>query len=356
MRDDEHYMARALELAARPLRTAPNPRVGAVLVRDGEVIAEGYHSGAGSPHAEVVAIEGHDVAGATLFVNLEPCLHQGRTPPCAPLIVESGIARVVIAMQDPDERVRGRGVDFLRARDVAVTDGVLADDANRLNRAYVHHRSTGRPFVTLKLALSIDARLGARDRSARWITGEEARKRAHYRRAEVDAVLVGVGTVLADDPQLTSRDAGATLQPVRVVVDARGRLPRAARVFGPGEVIVATSNTAPHEQQVAWKEAGAEVLVLPGDERGVDLPALIADLGRRGMTEVFCEGGGELATSLLRAGLVDRLEVHQGGVLLGAGGPEIGDLGIESMAETPRWKRVAVESVGDDVIVVWERD
>ena len=356
MGNDGYFMRRALQIAARPLRTAPNPRVGAVVVRAGRVLAEAAHEGAGRSHAEATALERvADVTDATLYVNLEPCVHHGRTPPCAPLIVERGVTRVVVALEDPDDRVAGRGVRYLRENGVEVVVGVLADEAAALNRAYLVHRTTGRPYVTLKLAVSIDGRLGPRNRDARWITGPAARRRVHQRRAEVDAVLVGAGSVLADDPALTARDVDARVQPARVIVDATGRVPAEARVFDDGEVVVATTELALHERHVMWKEAGAEVVVLPAVDGRVPLDALLDSLGARGWTEVYVEGGGELATSLLRAELVDRLEIYHGPLVLGRGGPEVGDLGVDAIGDAARWTTRKVEQMDDDVLIVWER-
>jgi diaminohydroxyphosphoribosylaminopyrimidine deaminase/5-amino-6-(5-phosphoribosylamino)uracil reductase len=352
--NDERFMRRALELSARPLRTSPNPRVGAVLVRGSEVVAEAAHEGAGTPHAEPRVLASADARGATLYVTLEPCVHHGRTPPCAPLVVESGVRRVVAAMEDSDERVRGRGFALLEGAGIEVARGVLEEDARLLNLAYVHHRTTGLPLTTLKLALSLDGRLGAPDGSSRWITGEEARERVHRRRAEADAVLVGSGTVLADDPLLTARAVEALSAGVRIVVDSRGRTPGDAAVFAPpGDTIVATTEDAPHDAHIAWKEAGAEVLVLPGAYGSVDLTALMETLGGRGMQEVVCEGGGGLATALLRAGLVGRLELYHGPVVLGSGGPQVGDIGVRSMPEATRWRCVDVRRLGDDVLAVY---
>jgi diaminohydroxyphosphoribosylaminopyrimidine deaminase/5-amino-6-(5-phosphoribosylamino)uracil reductase len=357
MSHDEHFMRRALQLAARPGSTSPNPRVGAVVVRDGHIVAEAAHEGAGHPHAEAAALDGVDATGATLYVNLEPCVHEGRMPPCAPQVVAAGIARVVIAHEDPDERVAGRGVAQLRAAGIEVITGVIEDEARTLNTAYIHQRTTGRPFVTVKLALSIDGRLAAPDGSSQWITGEKARREVHMRRREVDAVMVGAGSVTTDDPQLTVRVVPTTRQPARVVVDARGRVEPTAAIFGDGETVIATTDTAPHERQVAWKEAGAEVMVLPSEATGgVDLHQLMMRLGQRGWLEVYCEGGAELATSLLRADLVDRLEIHHGPVLLGAGGPSIGDVGVRSIAQARRWRTVDTYRIGDDVVVRWERE
>lgn len=356
MGNDGYFMRRALQIAARPLRTAPNPRVGAIVVRNGQILKEAAHAGVGTPHAEALALDGIDAKGATLYVTLEPCVHEGRTPPCVPVVIGSGVARVVIAQQDPDARVNGAGVKALQDAGIDVTQDVLADEAQALNRAYIHHRTTGRPFVTLKLALSIDGRLGPPNRDARWITGEAARAEVHRRRAEVDAVLIGAGSVLADDPQLTARAVGASVQPVRVVVDAAGRIPATAAVFGAGEVIIATTDRAPHEPQTEWKEAGAETFLLPAVDDRVDLDALLVELGRRDFTEIYCEGGAELATSLLRGALVDRLEIHHGPVVLGRGGPEIGDLGVVAVDDAVRWKTTRVDQVGDDVVIVWERN
>lgn len=354
---DQEFMARALELARSEPFTAPNPRVGAVVVRDGRVIGEGFHRGAGTPHAEAVALDGVDAAEATLYVNLEPCSHHGRMPPCAPAIVAAGVTRVVAAIEDPDPKVAGAGFAHLRAGGVEVVTGVLADEARRLNAGFLKQRTTGRPVVTLKLALSLDGRLAAPDGSARWITGEQARARVHARRLEVDAIVTGSGTVLADDPELTVRAVPADRQPARVILDARGRVPAGAKVFAsPGETIVVTTEASSHEAQLAWKEAGAEVvLVGSGPVGGVDLGALLDLLGRRGWHELYFEAGATLAAALLRDGLVDRLELHYGAVLLGAGGPELGDVGVASLSSAPRFEVVRVETLGDDVIVELER-
>ena len=355
--DDERFMHRALELARTRPFTHPNPRVGAVVVRDGRVVSEGVHEGPGRPHAEAAALDGIDARGATLYLNLEPCSHHGRTPPCAPLVAASGVARVVAAIEDPDPRVSGDGVAFLRAGGIGVTPGVLAGEARSLNAAYIHHRTTGRPLVTLKAALTFDGRMGAPDGSSRWITGEVARRRVHVRRAEAGCVLVGSGTVAADDPHLTARGVGAPRQPLRVVVDSRGRSAPDRNIFDDSApTLVATSHTCPHEVQTAWKERGADVCVLPGAPGAVDLDALFDLLGRRDIVEVYCEGGATLASALLRGDLVDRLEIHYGGVVVGRGGPEIGDVGVISMRDARRFRPVAVERTGSDVVVLAEKE
>ncbi len=354
-RDDERFMARAIQLARSAPFSAPNPRVGAVLVRDGRVISEGLHRGPGTPHAEVAALEGADAAGATLYVNLEPCNHDGLTPPCAPALVATGVSRVVAASRDPDRRVDGTGFSYLRDHGLDVTVGVMAKEAGAVNPSYFHQRRTGRPLVTLKLALTLDGRLGAPDGTSQWITGTEARRVVHTRRHEVDAVMVGARTVLADDPLLTVREIPAARQPLRIVVDASGRVPPTARVFEAGEVVVATTRRAAHEQQIAWKEAGAEVMVLPESSAGVDLDVLLDQLGARRLLEVYCEGGGVLASSLLRADAVDRLELYYGGVVTGAGGPGIRDVGVGSMDEAPRFGLLSVNQLGDDILAIFER-
>lgn len=355
---DERFMRRAIELARQPEFTSPNPRVGAVLVREGHVIGAAAHEGPGHPHAESAALAAADDArGATCYVTLEPCAHHGRTPPCAPALVDAGIVRVVAAIADPDPRVSGKGFGYLKKHGVELEVGVLAQEARDVNVAYLHQRRTGRPLITLKLALTLDGRLGARDGSSKWITGAEARAKVHARRQEVDAVMVGAATVAADDPLLTVRNVSARRQPARVVLDSSGRTdPGAALFASPGRVLMATTDASPHERQTAWKEAGAEVVVLPSTNDAVDLTALVAELAKRSWLEVMCEGGGELATSLLREDFVDRIELYQGAVVVGSGGPGVGDIGVESMENAPRFRLVAHERLGNDVRSVYEKE
>lgn len=357
MTDDDRFMTRALELASRPPFTSPNPRVGAVVVRDGAVISEGTHEGSGTPHAETLALDGVDAAGATLYVNLEPCVHQGKTPPCAPAVIDAGIRRVVVAIEDPDERVAGKGIELLRDAGLDVVVGPGAGAARELNRAYLHHRATGRPLLTLKLAMSLDGKVAAADGTSRWITGEPARARVHGRRLEVDAVLIGAGTVISDDPRLTVRDVAAPRQPARVVLDATGRVPATSKVFGEGDVIVMTTVEAPHPLKTQWKEAGAEVVeVATSPSGGVDLASVIDNLGSRGWIEVYCEGGAALATSLLSEDLVDRLELNYGPIVIGGDGMGLGPLGIRTIEDVSRWKTVEVTRMGDDIVTLLERD
>ncbi len=353
--DDRRYMARALALAAGVSHTSPNPKVGAVVVRDDKIIGEGAHLGAGQAHAETLALEGIDARAATLYVTLEPCAHRGATPPCAPAVAEAGVGRVVVAMQDPDGRVAGRGIEQLRSAGVRVDVGLHAREAEELNAAYAHQRVTGKPLVTLKLAFSLDGRMAAPDGSSRWITGEASRARVHARRAQVDAVMVGAGTVVSDDPKLTDRRDGASRQPARVIVDSSGRVSAASAAFEAAataaEIIVATTDRSSHEVHTRWKEAGAEVHVLPSGEGGVDLSSLVDELSRRGWLEIYCEGGPTLATSLLRAGVVDRLELYYGPLLVGRG-PGLGDLGVTTMGAARRWKLISAAPAGDDFCVI----
>jgi diaminohydroxyphosphoribosylaminopyrimidine deaminase/5-amino-6-(5-phosphoribosylamino)uracil reductase len=249
--------------------------------------------------------------------------------------------------------VEGAGFDVLREAGIEVVAGVLAGEAERLNRAYLHHRRTGRAFVSLKVALTLDGRMTAADGSSQWITGPEARRVVHERRLECDAVMVGAGTVVADDPKLTVRDVPAPRQPLRVVVDAAGRVPATAAALGEGS-LVATTASSPHEVQIGWKEAGAEVLVLPERGRGVDLAALLDALGARDVVEVLCEGGPALASSLIRDGLAGRLELHYGPVVAG-GGVSLEDVGVTSMADALRFEVEETRRVGDDVLVTLGR-
>lgn len=351
-------MREAIALARSVPTASPNPRVGAVIVRDGSVIGRGAHRGAGTAHAEAVALAGIDASGATLYVTLEPCNFFGRTPPCAPAVIAAGIRRAVVAMEDPDPRVQGRGSEALRAAGVEVVTGVLADAAGRLNTAFIHHRSTGLPLVVLKLAMTLDGRLAAADGSSRWITSLRTRILVHEDRARSDAIVVGAGTVLIDDPTLSVRDGHHLRQPARVVVDARGRVPGSAAIFrsaGEAPVIVATTDASSHDTRTSWKEAGAEVLVLDGSDEGVDLEHLVRDLGGRDFLQVYCEGGARLATSFLKHDLVDRLQLHYGPKMTGAGGPSIGDLGVGSMPEVRAWRVTDGTRLGDDLLVTLER-
>ncbi len=309
---DEEYMRRALGLAAKGLgRTAPNPAVGAVVVSGGEVVGEGWHRRAGEAHAEVVALEaaGEKARGGTIYVTLEPCSHFGRTPPCTDAIVAAGLRRVVYACGDCDDRCAGRADAILTQAGLEVTPRVLEQEAVALNEAYIKHKRSGLPFVTLKMACSLDGKTVSVSAEERWVTGEAAREHVHRLRDRNDAVLVGIGTVLADDPQLTTRlPGGCGRDPLRVVADSAARTPPEAKVIGEAEAapcLIAVSRRAPEARVAALREAGAEVVAL-GDCR-VDLQALMATLGSRGVMGLLLEGGGSLAAAALQAGIVDKI-------------------------------------------------
>jgi diaminohydroxyphosphoribosylaminopyrimidine deaminase/5-amino-6-(5-phosphoribosylamino)uracil reductase len=297
--------------------------VGAVVVAGREIVGEGWHRAAGTPHAEIHALRaaGASARGSTLYVTLEPCSHHGRTPPCVGAVVDAGIGRVVVAMADPDARVSGRGVDELRAAGMEVDVGVLWEEARQLNAAYVLHRTLGRPFVTYKAAVSLDGRTAAADGSSKWITGPEARRDVHRLRARSDAVAVGIGTVIADDPSLTVRDVRPRVPPLRVVVDARARVSPGAKVLsGEAPTLVVVAEDADEGRVHALGEAGADVLRVPADGRMVSIPAMLSALGARGIVSLLLEGGSTLAGGFVSAGCVDRFAFYVAPKLLGGPG------------------------------------
>ena len=317
--DDHRYMAQALRLAELGLNsTSPNPRVGCVIVRDGQVIGEGWHQRAGTPHAEVHALNqaGAAARGATVYVTLEPCSHHGRTPPCAEALIAAGVGRVVAAMRDPNPQVAGRGLVQMEAAGINVDCGLLEEPARELNIGFVSRMTRGRPWVRVKTASSLDGKTALSNGTSFWITGEAARRDVHRLRARSCAVLTGIGTVLADDPQMNVRDVATTRQPVRVVVDSQLRIGPAAKILTSGKVLLATaSEDAQRIGKLA--DAGAEVLVLPGSAGQVDLAKLLAELGKRGINELMVEAGCTLNGALLAAGLVDELVMYVAPVLMG---------------------------------------
>jgi diaminohydroxyphosphoribosylaminopyrimidine deaminase/5-amino-6-(5-phosphoribosylamino)uracil reductase len=324
-------MDRALALAAEAdHRTSPNPMVGAVLLdAEGQLAGEGYHRRPGEAHAERVALAaaGQRARGGTLYSTLEPCAHHGRTPPCVEAIIAARIRRVLVAMADPDERTRGRGIEALLEAGIAVEVGLEEEAARRLNEFYVHHRTTGRPFVTAKFAASLDGKIATRTGESRWITGEEARSHAHRLRHTHDAVLVGVGTVLSDDPQLTARFEGAR-QPLRIVLDSQGRTPPAARV----------------------RDDQAETLFV---QNGHDLLGLLDALGRRGVLSLLVEGGSTVHGSFFAGGLVDRVHAYVAPSIIGgtqALGP-VGDPGASRLSEAVKLEGMTVERLGPDLLI-----
>jgi diaminohydroxyphosphoribosylaminopyrimidine deaminase/5-amino-6-(5-phosphoribosylamino)uracil reductase len=357
----EAFMRQALELARNGLGLAsPNPMVGAVVVSEGRIVGEGWHEGPGTPHAEVMALEaaGGAAPESTLYVTLEPCSHQGRTPPCAPRVVEAGVARVVAAIQDPNPLVDGSGFRLIRDAGIEVVVGVLEGEGRELIAGFAKHLRTGLPFVTLKLAASLDGKIAARDGSSKWITGEKAREDVHRLRAACDAVVVGAGTVIADDPSLTVRLEGYRgRQPLRAVLDGRGRVPGAAAVLNSkASTLVVTVSTAPAEARSAWERAGAEVLVVddPEDARRVSLAALMTALGKRDVQTVLIEGGSTVAWSAVESGVLDRLVLYLAPKLVGgtAAPGVLGGSGVATLASAFPMSIRSVERIGDDVKVV----
>ena len=325
---DNDYMTRALALAARGLwTTTPNPRVGCVIVRDGEVVGEGWHARAGGPHAEVVALQaaGERARGATAYVTLEPCHHHGRTPPCDEALIAAGLHRVVAAMQDPDPRTAGQGLARLRAAGILTDCGVGEDTARELNIGFISRVTRGRPWVRVKIAASLDGRTALNNGASQWITGAAARLDGHQWRARACALLTGIGTVKSDDPQLNVREVPTTRQPLRVIIDSRLETPPTAKILaGGGSLLFCARDDA--AKSAALREAGAEIVVLPNTAGKVELPALLQELGRRGINELHVEAGHKLNGSLIREGCVDELLLYLAPCLLGDRAQGMADL------------------------------
>ncbi len=316
---DHEYMTRALRLAEFGLNsTTPNPRVGCVIVKAGTVLGEGWHARAGDPHAEAHALQaaGSSARGATAYVSLEPCSHHGRTPPCAEGLIAAGVTRVVAAMQDPNPQVAGRGLAMIAAAGISAECGLLEADARELNIGFVSRMTRGRPWVRLKLAASLDGKTALENGTSQWITGPEARQDGHRWRARACAILTGIGTVRDDNPQLNVRGVDTPRQPLKVVVDNRLELSPQARLLGSGAVLLVT--VADNESKAAALRArGVDVIRLPENNGKVDLPALLQELGRRGINELHVEGGFRLNGALLAAGLVDELLLYLAPCLIG---------------------------------------
>lgn len=354
---DERMMARALRLAWRGAgRTRPNPPVGAVVVKDDAVVGEGRHRRAGSPHAEVHALQaaGEHAENACLYVTLEPCSTHGRTPPCTDLVVRSGIRRAVVAVRDPNPRHAGRGIRILRNAGIEVIQGVGREEAKRLLAPFAKWVTTGRPFVTLKMAMTLDGRIADRGGRSKWITGPSARASVQELRRRADVVMVGINTILADDSSLLVRKGRGRQTGFRVVVDSKGRIPLSARVLNDGcagRTIVATTRQCPVAKCEAIRDTGADVRVLRQASGRVSLSALLQRLGREGMLQVLCEGGGELAAALVARGCVDEYVFYVAPKLLGAdGAPVVANLGV-TLRDAPELKFCSCERIGDDFIL-----
>lgn len=361
---DAHYMARALELARKGLySTHPNPRVGCVIVRDGHVIGEGWHVRAGEPHAEVHALRqaGERAREATVYVTLEPCSHFGRTPPCAEALVQAGVARVVVAMRDPNPQVAGRGLLRLLDAGIAVHSGVLESEARLLNQGFLKRMEHGLPFVRVKLAMSLDGRTAMASGESQWITGPAARSAVQRLRARSSVVITGADTVLTDQARLTVRPdelgLGAELTalaeqrpPLRLLIDGRLRVPLDAPFFQAGPALVATCAAATARER--YQDDGHELLAVSGSDGHVDLRKLLVELAARGVNEVLVEAGPRLAGAFARQGLVDEYQIFVAGQFLGSNARPLLDWPLNQMSEAPRLKIVEMRAVGADWRVI----
>lgn len=357
-------MRAALGLARRGLGNVwPNPAVGCVIVQGGRVVGRGWTQPGGRPHAETeaLAMAGAAARGATAYVTLEPCSHHGKTPPCAEALIQAGIARVVAAIEDTDPRVSGQGFEMLRAAGIEVKTGVCAEEARELNAGFFLRQREGRPLVTLKLATTLDGRIATHSGESKWITGSAARQAGHLLRAENDVIMVGSGTALADDPELTCRLPGLEERsPVRVVVDGRLRLPLTSKVVSTASEIptwLLTLEGGDIERIAAYQDAGVDVVeVAENPDHSVDLSAALVALAESGVTRVLVEGGAHLAAGLLRAGLVDRLVWFRAARMMGGDGlPAAVGFGIDHLVQTPHFNRLATVPVGDDVMEIYKK-
>jgi diaminohydroxyphosphoribosylaminopyrimidine deaminase/5-amino-6-(5-phosphoribosylamino)uracil reductase len=352
---DHIYMARALQLARRGLfTTSPNPRVGCVIVAAGEVVGEGWHERAGEPHAEAhaLAAAGARASGATAYVSLEPCSHHGRTPPCADALIAARVARIVVAMHDPNPKVAGTGVQQLRAAGIDTSVGLLAHEARELNIGFVSRHERGRPWVRVKTAASLDGRIALANGVSQWITSPEARRDGHRWRARACAVMAGIGTLQADNPRLDVRDVETTRQPMRIVVDRRLEMTPSARVLEGGNVLVFCAREE-GERAAELRGAGAEVVALPDASGKVDLAAMMQELARRELNEIHVESGNRLNGALLKAGVVDELLLYLAPQLLGDAARGMFDLGVfTSLDERVPMSIHDLRRVGPDLRIV----
>mgnify|MGYP001268946401 CR=1 FL=1 len=351
------YMQLALSLAKMGLGfTSPNPMVGAVIVKDGQIIGQGYHQKAGTPHAEVHALReaGYKARGATLYVTLEPCVHFGRTPPCTDAIIQAGIKHVIIAARDPNPLVAGRGIQKLQDAGITLTVGFMEQEALRLNEVFNKFITTALPFVVLKSAITLDGKIATAAGHSQWITGEEARQYGHRLRHQYDAILVGVGTVIADNPKLTTRLYNTEgKNPIRVILDSTARIPLSSHVLtdNAAETIIAVTPEAPEERIKALSATGVKVVVMPSCDGRVDFGALITELGSRGITAIFIEGGATVNAAALRANLVDKIHFFIAPKIIGdhaAPGP-FASLGINNLEHAVKLSIGTVEKIGDDL-------
>jgi diaminohydroxyphosphoribosylaminopyrimidine deaminase/5-amino-6-(5-phosphoribosylamino)uracil reductase len=358
---DGKFMRLALNLAEKARgRTSPNPMVGSVIVRDGEIVGRGYHKKAGTPHAEIHSIidAGEKTKDATMYVSLEPCSHHGRTGPCTEAIIKSGVSRVVMAMMDPNPLVSGRGRRILEEHGIEVRSGVLEDKARKQNEVFIKYITTRRPFVIMKTAMSLDGKIATATGKSKWITCEESRGKVHQIRDEVDAIMVGIGTVICDDPSLTTRLPDKKgRDPIRIILDSRARTPLESKVLNLDSTVKTIVAVTPQasDEKIAKLRERAEVLIIPEKNGRVDLQALMGKLGEMEITSLLLEGGAEVNGSALKAGIVDKVMVFIAPKLIGGGTASpcpIGGDGIDELSEAIFLDDISVEKVGDDILVV----
>jgi diaminohydroxyphosphoribosylaminopyrimidine deaminase/5-amino-6-(5-phosphoribosylamino)uracil reductase len=365
MKDDEQWMKQALRLAEKGWgRTSPNPLVGAVLVKNGNVVGKGYHAKAGEAHAEIVALQQakEEARGAVLYLNLEPCTHHGKTPPCAPQIIQSNIKRVVIGMEDPNPLVKGKGMEMLKRAGLEVKVGILEKECQRLNEAFSKFILRKEPFVILKVAATLDGKMATRNGDSKWISGEASRHLVHRWRDRVDGVLVGIGTVLKDDPMLTARIRKGR-DPYRIVLDSRLKIPEEAKVIGtsPSKTIIASTEKAPKDKIEKLEQKGVQILLLDSKQGKINLKSCLSKLGEIGMMSLMVEGGSQVNGSFLDEGLIDKLFLFLSPKIMGD--PQalgiFGGKGVSSVQEAIVLKEIMTRKIGEDILIEsyfeWEK-
>jgi diaminohydroxyphosphoribosylaminopyrimidine deaminase/5-amino-6-(5-phosphoribosylamino)uracil reductase len=357
MNDDEQWMKRAIRLAEKGRgRTSPNPMVGAVIVKEGIVIGEGYHAKAGEAHAEIIALRkaGEEAKGSTLYLNLEPCTHYGRTPPCAPVIIEAGVRRVVIGIEDPNPLIKGKGMESLRKAGLEVEVGILEKECQKLNEAFYKYIVKREPFVILKVAATLDGRIATRDGESKWISGETSRRFVHRLRDQVDGVVVGIGTILKDDPMLTARVRGGR-DPLRVVLDSRLRIPEDAKVIkvDPSKTIIATTELAARDKRQRLEKMGVQILILDSKHERVSLKPLLSKLGEMGIMSILVEGGSQVNGSFLDEGLIDKLLLFLSPKLIGDDQAIgiFGGKGVTRLKDAVHLRELRVRRIGGDILI-----
>lgn len=356
-KSDARFMALALSLGRRGMgRVWPNPAVGCVIVRDGVIVGRGRTADGGRPHAETEALcqAGDKARGATAYVSLEPCSHHGKTPPCANALIDAGIAEVVVATGDPNPQVSGAGIAMLEAAGIAVRMGILKEQADADHAGFFLKQTRGRPYITLKLATTLDGHIATTTGDSQWITGPQARRLVHAMRARHDAVMVGAGTVRADDPMLDVRDMGAERQPVRVVISSDLNLPTNGKLARTAKDQPVWLCHSPAADARDWKALGAHSILAKAKGSNVDLSDAMGQLAGAGLTRIFCEGGGQLAASLMKAGLVDELVLFNGPKVIGGDGMSaLGTLGVTVLENAPRFELLEHRAIGGDVMSRW---